>query len=290
MIENQEYLTGKQIAVSISESEEINQLGYSDRHLTDAMTEFARHFLIQGTMLVYGGDLRTGGYTELFADLAEQYLADKKQKNAFKNYFFYPLSLNITKQHELDFKAKNVQVIKVEPEESLGITDKEFVKPDTPAKKYIWSKCITKMREDMNIAIDARIVLGGKNTGFLGKCPGIVEEAQIAIASKKPTYLIGVFGGATLNMINAIADQKDVINSQSASYQTPDFMAFQDYYNATSQTDKIDLDEINDFFKKLKISDLNNGLTDDENKRLFTTLHIPEAIFLVLKGLKNCTL
>jgi hypothetical protein len=287
-MENQKYLQGKQIAISISESEEINQLGYSDRHQTDAMTEFARHFLVQGARLVYGGDLRDKGYTELFADLAEQYLADKKQKYAFKNYFFYPLNLNITKEHELDFKSKNVQVIKVEPEKSLGITDKEFIKPDIPAKKYIWAKCITKMREDMNAAVDARIVLGGRNTGFLGKYPGIVEEAQIAIASQKPTFLIGAFGGATLSMINAIVHQKNVIDPQSTFYQTTDFVAFQEYYNTRSQMDKIDFGKINIFFNQLTISDLNNGLTEIENKRLFTTPHIPEAIFLVLKGLKNC--
>jgi SLOG cluster2 len=286
-MKNPKYLQNKQIAISISESEEINQLGYSDRHQTDAMTEFARHFLVQGAMLVYGGDLRDKGYTELFADLAEQYYSDKNQKFVFKNYFFYPLNLNVTKAHEGDFKDKNVAVIRVEPEESLNITEKEFVKPDTPANKYLWAKCITKMREEMNITIDARIVLGGRNTGFLGKCPGIVEEAKIAILSKKPTYLIGAFGGATLSMINAIVHRKNVINPQSAFYQTNDFIAFQGFYNATSQTDKIDFDEINAFFNQLNISDLNNGLSETENKRLFTTPHIPEAIFWVLKGLKN---
>lgn len=282
------YLQGRHIAISISESEEINRLGYSDRHQTDAMTEFARHFLVQGAVLVYGGDLRIGGYTELFADLAEQYVANKKQKYAFKNYFFYPLSLNLTREHEGDFKAKNVEIVKIDPEESLDIVGKKFIKPDTPEKKYIWAKCITKMRKSMNTSIDARIVLGGRNTGFLGKYPGLIEEAQIAIASNKPTFLIGAFGGAALSIIKAIIEQKDVISSKSFFYQTLDFVEFQEYYNSTSKSDKIDFDEINSFFKQLKISDLNNGLTDEENKRLFTTPHIPEAIFLVLKGLKNC--
>lgn len=95
----EKFLEGKNIAISISESEELNQLGFSDTHVKDAIIEFARHLLIQGATLVYGGDLRIDGFTEIFADLAEQYRLSSTLP--FKNYFSFPIHLNILKADEI---------------------------------------------------------------------------------------------------------------------------------------------------------------------------------------------
>lgn len=279
------FLEGKNIAISISESEELNQLGFSDTHIKDAMIEFTRHLLIQGATLVYGGDLRSGGFTEIFSDLAEQYRLSSVLP--FKNYFSFPIHLTISKADEISFKAKKVEIKRVAPDETLGIDETKFVKPDSPENKYIWAKCLTKMRHQMNDEIDARIVIGGRNYGYKGKYPGIVEEAQIAIESKKPVFLVGVFGGATRNMIQAITEKKEVIEGSTPFYVSDDYEKFKVHYNNTSTNDKIDIEELNQFFKSLHISDLNNGLDKTENQRLFITPHIPEVIYLVLKGLKN---
>jgi hypothetical protein len=251
------------------------------------MVEFARHFLIQGTTLVYGGDLRDKGYAELFAELAEHYrLQDQPENYPFLNYFSYPIHLNINKEQEGDFKSKRVKIERVPAEESLQIAKPEYVKPDTAEKKYIWAKCLTKMRREMTANINARISVGGRNFGFLGKYPGIVEETQMAIEAGKPTYLIGAFGGATLRMINSIAKKEALINSEAFFFTNTDYRNFKRHYNTHSLNDKIDFEELNQFFNRLSVSDLNNGLDEDENLRLFTTPHVPEAIFLVLKGLK----
>lgn len=277
----------KSIAISISESEELNQLGFSDTHLKDAMIEFAKNLLIQNFKLVYGGDLRNGDYTEIFADLAYQYRLTEQQ-SPFINYFSYPIYLNLTKENRLFFKKNRIDTLRIEPSSELDITEKIYLKPDSKEKKYIWAKCLTKMRIEMNEAVQARILFGGKNFNYLGKYPGIIEEAFITLQSKKPVFLIGAFGGATKRMINAILSKGSVIDLNDSFYKDDAHTTFKGYFNQTSQTDKIDYESLNQYFKNLSIEDLNNGLSQEENKILFTSIHLTEIIFFVLKGLSRC--
>jgi len=51
--------------------------------------------------------------------------------------------------------------------------------------------------------------------------------------------------------------------------------------------DPIRYDTIVEFFEKKGIKGLNNGLNEEDNERLFTTIHVPEMISLVLHGLSN---
>jgi hypothetical protein len=48
-------------------------LGLAREHLDDAMAEIARHVLAMGAHLVYGGDLRAGGFTELLFELVAKH-------------------------------------------------------------------------------------------------------------------------------------------------------------------------------------------------------------------------
>lgn len=65
----EEVLGQQVIAISISESPDMPALGLSDGHLRDAMVEIARHLLALGARLVYGGDLRQYGFSELLFEL-----------------------------------------------------------------------------------------------------------------------------------------------------------------------------------------------------------------------------
>lgn len=67
------FLEGKNVAISISESPDSSILGIGKAMFEDLSVELARHLLISGAHLVYGGDLRQGGFTEMFKDLAYQY-------------------------------------------------------------------------------------------------------------------------------------------------------------------------------------------------------------------------
>src|SRR4030095_4437171 len=85
------------IGISISENPDLRKLGYSPMHLQDAMVEISRYLLIHGATLIYGGDLRNGGYTYLFAELARQYGSKENyDKYRFLNYSVLPIHKKLT--------------------------------------------------------------------------------------------------------------------------------------------------------------------------------------------------
>jgi len=49
----------------------------------------------------------------------------------------------------------------------------------------VWARCLTAMREKMNTDINARVLLGGRLEGFMGRYPGLAEEALLAKRSGK---------------------------------------------------------------------------------------------------------
>jgi hypothetical protein len=60
-----------------------------------------------------------------------------------------------------------------------------------------------------------------------------------------------------------------------------------EYFNekAPPSEERIDYSKLTIFFKEKGIAGLNNHLTEDENRRLFTNPHVAEMIALTLKGL-----
>ena len=63
------FLYKKNIAISVSDSEDIEVLGFSKIHQEDMVLEITRYLIINGATLIYGGDLRAQGYTFLFSEI-----------------------------------------------------------------------------------------------------------------------------------------------------------------------------------------------------------------------------
>ena len=94
-------LQGKRIAISVSyPGEELKDRGIGLTMLKDLSVELARHILVGGGELVYGGDLRTDGFTEIFSELSYQY-GLKEQSGSdvtyFTNYFSWPIYNKLSK-------------------------------------------------------------------------------------------------------------------------------------------------------------------------------------------------
>ncbi len=133
----------------------------------------------------------------------------------------------------------------------------------------------------MESNVDARIILGGRLTGFKGKYAGIIEEFLIASQKNHPIYLIGGFGGAAKAIVD-IRKGKDVDLLKFAE-ETPSYTGFLTYYN-DNNSDKIDYSSIKE---QITNYTFNNGLTPEENDILFHTTNILEIVSLILKGLNN---
>src|SRR5438132_8324610 len=91
-----EALSQRAIAISTSESPDMPALGLSDEHLRDAMAEIARHLLALGARLVYAGDLRAHGFTELLFELVARHRRDADDSDirpAVINYLAWPVHI-----------------------------------------------------------------------------------------------------------------------------------------------------------------------------------------------------
>jgi len=286
------FLKEKLIGISISESDNLEELGFTVAHLKDAMVEIARYILASGGKIAYGGDMRQGGFTELFFELLAYYKADKQLAPAerFFSYLAYPLSTTLTQDKEAELR-QNVTFIKVSPPIDLDIKDPMlFLKPDTPENLYVWARCLTKMREEMERECHARIFIGGRTKEYKGKCPGVMEEFLIAVQNQHPIYLIGSFGGVTRDIFEAIQKSQALSFQHEYHLENKDYEQMFNLYNDRQKDNRINYNQFYGIAQNLGLEGLSrlNGLTEEENLRLSKTPHTNEIIYLILKGLTNC--
>lgn len=283
-------LKEKTIGISISESDNLCQLGYGVTHLKDVMIEVAKYLLSLGGKLAYGGDMRTGGFTKLMFDLLLHYNADAKlhPNERFFNYLAWPISLNLSIEERAKLKH-NVTFKLVNPPSDLNINKDVFLPPDSPDNLYIWSQCLTKMREDMALDCDARIFIGGRSKEFKGKCPGVLEELLISLEKKQPIYLVGAFGGITKDATDILDGIKRASFTNEYHLKNKQYEEFFKLYHSIQSTDIIDYAIYFDVIRKVGFEGLSrfNGLSITDNRRLSVTPHINEIIFLIIKGLTN---
>jgi len=277
------------VGVSVSDNEDLELLGYSTLHIKDLTIEIVRYLLINHLTVVYGGDFRRDGYTRIFSELAYLYrpLQDN-DRSSFENYSAFPIYLGLTKEDKLMLANANALLIKVPPPEGLGADPDKFADNKTLASKYIVARSSTKMREEMIAATVARILVGGKLGSYGGKIPGVIEEASITLRRGKPLYLAGGFGGASRELADALQG-KPFSYQHNDFHQTAEYLAFVSYFNEQLPGDPIDPEKESAYFTSYTMEKLaqNNGLTVEENVRLFETPHISEIIFLIFKGLQN---
>lgn len=284
------FLQGKKVAISVSENEELEHLGLSMHHLDDISIEIARYLIVNGAKMLYGGDLRDRGFTRLFAELSYQYkyLIDKERR--FVNYFPFPNSKKVDLNERANFVKQQVEPVILEVPKHLGDIDTEReYKPFVDVNdRFIFSECFADMRIKMAQDCNARILLGGKQKGYLGYLPGIIEEAYHTLAANKPIYILGGFGGAAKSLAQTFLGEKQIQLTNDFQYDSDFLNEFRMNCQGKSST-PVDFDEVTAFFRGHTIGQLSalNGLTDDENKILFESTNIHELVYLIIKGLKN---
>ena len=282
-------LTGKSLGISISESPDLEKLGFSETHFRDGLTEFARYMLAAGATIAYGGDLRAGGFTYTLFDLVSTYKgAGGRKANRIRNYLAWPIHLKLTVEDRAQVK-KSAEIVELPPPEVEGLDPNTFVPPKDAETTYLWVLSLTRMRERLAQDNDAQILMGGRLVGYKGKYPGLVEEAYETMKAGKPLYLIGAYGGCTGAVIQALKGEHPKGLTEEAQFENEAYMDAYAYFNenAPEEEERINYPKLVEFFNEKGIAGLNNGLTEEENLRLFETDHITESILLVLKGLMN---
>lgn len=257
------------IAVSVSESPDMQLLGLGEQHLRDAMAEIARHLLALGSRLVYGGDLRTEGFSELLFELVARHRRDADlddRRTGVTNYLAWPVHIQMTREDmecnlaDLDGVAELICVAL--DGRLLTLPQRQALASAQPTDQE-WTAGLAAMRLAMRSGTHARIVLGGRVGQFKGSMPGIAEEALLSLQAKQPIFLIGGFGGCTRDIAETIGLALPWAASRPNWPRRHEFEAF-------------------------TWESLNNGLTLEENAVLALTPHIDQAIALVLRGLLRC--
>lgn len=286
------FLTGATIGISISESENLEELGYGLAHIKDALIEITRYVVASGAKVAYGGDMRQGGFTELIFELLAYYKGDDKRipSERFDSYLAYPISAKLTKDKEAELR-QNVTFKKISPPDDLNVKDlSKYLNPDSTENLYIWTRCLTEMREKMESACNARILLGGRTSGFKGKYPGILEELLISLQHKHPVYLVGAFGGVTRDVIELFNNGAPRSMTNAFHISDPNYAELYATYNQRHPENLIDYTLISAKLQQTGFDGISkiNGLSKKDNIRLSVTPHISEIVYLILKGLTNC--
>ena len=252
----------RNVGISISESPDMRFFGFSDGHLKDAMAGFAIYLLSSGATLAYGGDLRNRGFTRLIFDLVLRY---RPGQEAVRNYLAWPVhaTMNANDIRELEEALQGFARLILVALDGKPMPCREHrTVPPTAVNDRAWRIGLTAMRELMCAQTEARIVLGGKLEGYNGALPGVAEAALLALAAKQPVFLVGGFGGCA----RAIAETLGLADRWAGSRDT---------WQGREQ------------FEGRTETDLNNGLTLEENCQLASTPHVDHAITLVLTGLRR---
>ena len=278
-------LQEKQIGVSIAESADMSKFGIGEEMFKNLIIELTRHILKANGRMIYGGDLRKKGYTELFNEIAKQYGQKEKTEadvQYIKNYLSWPLYNDLKQEQRADYLASRIELIEVKPGSAVEAEEGSIYVPNCSEDTMLkWATSLQRMREESIGESFARIIAGGKMQGSSGFMQGIAEEFMIAYKAKKPIFIIGGFGGCA-HLISDILEGKisSKILKDTAS-QNAGYKAFYERY--TNDGNVIDFD----FFDCINIERLNNGLDKDENIQLFHSVDIIEIVSLVLKGLKT---
>lgn len=285
-------LLNKKIGISISNPDIVylEKIGQNESHLKKLSQILAKYLLGSAATLIYGGDLRKDGFTENLI-LEAKILKDrtKSEDIHLKNYLSWPIYLNDSEEVK-DWKANYKGILEMvnvgtdEDIEKLIVSKEEFVFPDTENNCYVWSRSLTKMRDTMINDCDVRICAGGRDKGYKGKMPGVLEEIIIASEKEVPIYLLGGFGGIVHSVCEVI--EKGIVSENlTQEWQIENNVGYRGllelYKNGGETINYMEITE------KIKHINLNNGLSKEENIKLFNTAYLDEAVHLILKGLQS---
>lgn len=293
-------LKGLRVGISISD---VSLNGYAFHHLsTDHTTrlaqDIARHLLARAAVVIYGGDLRIDGFTQFILDeamvLKSRLITDSIH---VENHLAWPLFIdsndgNYVRINQWRAEYKDIMITKEHdvPSDVLDhVNQSTFLRPDIAQNKYIWSRCLTEMREKSIASSTARICAGGRLDGYKGKMPGVLEEILIALDQSKPIYLLGAFSGVVGEVCKTI-NKGAISEPLTEGWQINHNSGYSDLQKlAKANRYHADYDQVKEVLERVQIFELASkaGLREGEYMRLMKSPFIDECVHLILKGLEN---
>jgi|GEM_PF-913001 len=231
-------LSGRMIAISVSEISDLPQLGLPLDQADRTLSALLLPLISEGARVAYGGGLQT---EENFALCISKTLAEAYRRHEvapgrrpFVQFLageMIPvgasadLARHLTLLHPYgevrliagsDAQAVLTCIDTTTGQERFSVLkgeENKFVSGDAleevlESELQFASKregdSLAAMRHAMNAECDARVLFGGKKTGFSGEIPGLCEEAILSLRGAKPLFVVGGFGGCSRDIAIAL--------------------------------------------------------------------------------------
>ena len=272
------------------------------------------YLLLAGLRVAYGGvlghDALTAGvvegddinYVERLLAMARSHSAlltevTRRPPSPIENWVAWPIHCKFgDDEYRVYGREAELKDLGPPPDLEVGANDLKplpggFVPPDTLPHRYAWARSLTFMRESMQQATAARVLMGGKLTGYKGLWPGVLEEGLIALRARQPLYPLGMFGGAARLLIDALQGiGRDELASRWFATEVVGWEALRGEYERHGRPVPTPEDlaaELKQVGMNGLAAALNNGLSDAENSELIGSDDPQRAVALILEGLRR---
>jgi hypothetical protein len=287
-------LGGKRVAISISNGPDRALFGTSETDQERLWARLATILLAAGAELAYGGDLRSGGYTERLWDLvrAATPTGQRLPRNVVHSYLGWPIHVSLQKTIRAAFPDV-VQVRELPMPAALGRDPAATVPSNdlVPANHFAWAASMAYMRSTMANECHARILIGGQFRS-VSPVPGLVDELLSFVDQKKPVYLVGTFGGMARVLARAILGERPQELTRAFQEEDGKRTNVLAYYEAQTAKEpwkhlpSLDFEATLSRLAALGAGGLENGLSEDENRILFESKDLLQITALLMKGLR----
>lgn len=264
-------LRGVDVGLSVSESVDLARLGLMERHCVVAVAELARAVLISGGTATYGGHLGAGGFTHVLMTEARRF-SERKAALTICLPEYVHREIDDRELGAIDRRLGDVAEILCLSSEGEAHPVKQRPPAKLEATAIDVAGSLTNMRRYVTSATSARVLIGGKVTGYMGRMPGLFEEALMALEKRQPLYVAGGFGGAAA----AIAMAFGYDDYSWAPRDFPDGMQS----DAGAQ-------EALAVLRRSAADAVDNGLSDEERSQLAATHRAGDIASLVVRGLSR---
>jgi hypothetical protein len=121
--------------------------------------------------------------------------------------------------------------------------------------------------------------------GFAGFLPGVAEEIAVALEEGVPVYVLGGFGGAAEQVAAVMSGSRAEGLTIDSFMRNPKYRSLNQAAKGQDRANELS-SRVEWLWGQLGRSDLQNGLTKEENTVLWGTLDVGLAVALISKGLR----
>lgn len=267
-------LSGVRLGISVSQSADLPRLGLLESHFRLALAEITRCVLVSGGRLAYGGHLDPGGYTAFMIHELERYSRRDRPLRiclSWSEHRMLPLTRLAAEEKALGLYG---EIVYLDPEGKATAADTDRGEdPPAPLDADTTAQSLTGLRRYMTSHTQGRVFLGGKQEGFRGEMPGLLEEAIISLEQNQPIYLAAGLGGVTYDIAQALGVNSGEWLPKPDNVPKPDERLMKG------------LARLMETANATKGRSLDNGLTDVENRQLAACHRPSEIAALISLGL-----